>query len=263
MDQAPAAPAPAPVPAIAGVGEILSSSANMTLNNAGLLLGLWAAVALPPQLLGLAVGLKTGLTDNDSVKAAVAAHQWGDLGLLGVVALIGMALGLLGYAATVVLAARALRGETSTVGGLLSAALGRVAAVVGASVLTGMAAGFGFILLFLPGFYLMVRLSLAVCATVVEEAGPIDGIKRSWDLVGGRMIDTVVFVVALIAAAAVAMAGVILAGLLLRAVGSIGGMPGRALAGLAGNALQFMVSAWAAAAMTRYFLELAGLKPKA
>jgi hypothetical protein len=267
MDQNPASPAPAaasPAPAeMPGVGELLSAGTGVTLDNAGLLLGLWAAVGLPPQLLGFIVGLSTGLTEPNSIKDAVAAQNWTGLGLLGAVALVGLVLGLVGYAATILLASRALRGQASSVGDLLVEAVGRMVPVAIASVLSGMAVGFGFILLFLPGLYLMVRLSLAICATIVEESGPIDGLSRSWELVGGRFGETLVFLIALIAVAFGGMIAVIAAGFVLRLLASPAGAGGRLVAGLAVNALQFMISAWAAACVTKFFLELAARKPRA
>lgn len=246
-----------------GVGGILSAGTSVALDNAGLLFGLWAACGLPPQILALIVGLNTGITDGASVKAAVEAGNWGALGMLGAVAFVGLVFGLVGYAATLALAARALRGEASDLGGLLSQALGRMVAVVAASVLTGMAVGFGFVLLFLPGLFLIVRLSLAVGATVVEDAGPVDAISRSWELTGGRFGETLVFLAALVAVAFGAFLAVIAAELVLRLVASFAGAPGRAVAGLAVNALQFLISAWAAACLTKFLLELAARKPKA
>jgi len=245
-----------------GVGDILSAGTKVTLDNAGLLLGLWAACGLPPQILAFVVGLNTGITDGPSVKAAFEAGNWGALGMLGAVACVGLVFGLVGYAATLALAARSLRGQESAVGGLLSQALGRLIAVVVASVLTGMAVGFGFVLLFLPGLYLMVRLSLAVGATVVEDAGPLDAISRSWNLTSGRFGETLTFLAALILAAFGAFLAVIAAGLVLRLVASVAGAPGRLFAGLAINALQFLISAWAAACVTKYLLELAARQAK-
>lgn len=255
MEQAPAADLP-------GVGDIMSAGTAVTLDNAGLVLGVWAVCGLPPQLLAFVVGLTTGIVDGPSVKAAVDAGNWDALAMVGAVATVGLALGLLGHASILVLASRALRGQSSDLRGLLAQALGRVLAVVGASVLTGMAVGFGFVFLFLPGLYLMVRLSLAVCATVVEEAGPLDGLRRGWELTSGRFGETLVFLAALICAAFAGMIAVIAAGLLLRFLGSAAGAPGKGMAGLAVNALQFMISAWAASCLTKFFLELAARRPK-
>ncbi len=38
----------------------------------------------------------------------------------------------------------------------------------------------------LPGFYVFVRLSLAVPVVMREDVGPIDALRRSWDLVRGK-----------------------------------------------------------------------------
>ncbi len=51
----------------------------------------------------------------------------------------------------------------------------------------------------LPGFYVFVRLSLAVPVVMREDVGPIDALRRSWDLVRGKWwwVFTVGFVIPL------------------------------------------------------------------
>ncbi|MFI5345830.1 MAG: hypothetical protein ACHQ51_05605 [Elusimicrobiota bacterium] len=263
MEQAPASPAPSA--AMPGLGGIFSAATNATLDNAGVLLGLWALCSLPSQLLGFVVGLITGLTDQNAVKDAISGQNWPALGMLAIVALVAMALGLIGYAATILLAARALRGESSSVTDLFVEALGRMGSVLLASAMIGAALGFGFILFVIPGIYLFVRLSLAVCATLVEDLSAREGLSRSWELVGGSFGETVVFMAALIAAALVGMIPAVIVNVVLRAGSAAAGAgaAGALLSGLVFNALQFMVTAWAAGCMTKYFLELAARKPRA
>ncbi|MDE2511088.1 MAG: hypothetical protein KGL74_08195, partial [Elusimicrobia bacterium] len=119
MEQAPASPALSAAPSdMPGLGSIFSAGTNATLDNVGVLIGLWAACGLPSQLLGFVVGVSTGMVSESAVRDAVTSQNWPALSLLGVVALVGMALGLVGYAATILLAARAYRGESSSVGDL-------------------------------------------------------------------------------------------------------------------------------------------------
>jgi membrane-anchored glycerophosphoryl diester phosphodiesterase (GDPDase) len=261
MEQSPSA---APSSAMPGLGSIFSAATNSTLSNAGVLLGLWAFCAMPAQLLGFVVGLITGLSDENAVRDAITAQNWPALGMLGVVAVISMALGLIGYGAVILLASRSMQGETSTAGDLFGESLGRMGTVLLASLLIGFAMGFGLILFIIPGLYLFVRLGLSVCATLVEDLGAADGIRRSWDLVGKNFGETMVFMLVLIAAALCAMIPVVIVNVILRAGASAAGAgaAGALATALIFNALQFMVTAWAAGSMTKYFLELSARSPR-
>lgn len=267
MEQAPfPAPAASPAPAPAdppGPGEVLSAATSVTLDNAGLILGLWLACGLPPQLIGFVVGLSTGLSNQNSIRDAISSQNYGALGALAVVAVVGLAFGLVGYTATVVLTSRALRGEPNTVGGVLLEALRRMIPMLIASIVTGVAVGFGFVFFFVPGMYLMIRLSMALAAVVVEGRGPIESMSRSWSLTAGRFWGTAIVVASVIAVAFFAMIGVVTAGFIFRLATSLLGPAGGLLGGLVVNALQFVVSAWAAACMTMYFLGLADSGPAA
>ncbi|MBI3566358.1 MAG: hypothetical protein HY079_14275 [Elusimicrobia bacterium] len=267
MDNAPA-PSPAPSPAAApaalpGVGEVLSAGTGVTLDNAGLLFGLWACTDMPAQVLGLVVRTMTGLGDKDGLKNALANQDYGALGGLAAVGMVGLLTGMLAYAATILLAARAFRGRPVALGELLADGLGRLPALLGASLVTGLAVGLGTLALFLPGLYLLVRLCLAACASCAEERGALDSVGRSWALTSGRLMDVVVFVFALFIVGLVAAVALMAGGFVLRLIGAVAGTAGTALAGLVVNLLQFLVSAWGTACMTRFFLELADRTPSA
>ena len=268
MDNAPA-PSPAGPDASAapaalpGVGEMMTAGTGVTLDNAGLLLGVWACTSAPAQVLGLVVRTVAGLGDRDALKNAFLNHDMGVLAGLGAVALVGLVTGMLSYAATILLAARAFRGKPVGLGDLLVDGLGRMPALLGASVLAGLAVGAGTLALFLPGLYLLVRLCLAACATCAEDAGPVEALSRSWALTSGRLMDTVVFASALFVVGLVAAIALMAAGFVLKLVGAVAGAAGAAVAGLVVNLLQFIVSAWGTACMTRYFLELSDRTPRA
>ena len=44
----------------------------------------------------------------------------------------------------------------------------------------------GFVLLFIPGLFLTVSLQFALFAVAVEDTGPIDALRRSWNLASGN-----------------------------------------------------------------------------
>ena len=47
-------------------------------------------------------------------------------------------------------------------------------------------AALGFALLFIPGLFLTVSLQFALFAVAVEDTGPVDALRRSWELASGN-----------------------------------------------------------------------------
>jgi hypothetical protein len=255
---APAAPAPSPAPAEApSVSDALSAGTTTTLDNAGLVLGLWAACALPPQVLGMVVGAGAGLRDREALKAALEAGDWHTLGVVGLV------FGVIGHAAAILLASRALRKQALALTDLLVDAITMSVTVGVASVLAGLAMGLGFVALILPGLYLFVRLAFGVCATIVDGRGALAGLSSSWELTRGRFFDALTFLGAMMGLALVAAIALMAAGAVLKIAGSFAGTAGSIASGLVVNAAQFLLSAWGSACMTRYYLDLSTRGPAA
>jgi hypothetical protein len=71
--------------------------------------------------------------------------------------------------------------------------------LLGVVMLNGLAIGVGFVLLIIPGIYLMCRLLVCVPAAVIEKMGPSDSLARSYQLTqgfAGRAFVVLVFYVA-------------------------------------------------------------------
>jgi hypothetical protein len=90
------------------------------------------------------------------------------------------------YCMVVVIIAAVSRGEDPQFGASFSIALRRFPAALGAAIIAGIAAGVGFILLIIPGIYVLNRLQLTVVPAVSESRGPGESVSTSWDLVGGN-----------------------------------------------------------------------------
>lgn len=73
----------------------------------------------------------------------------------------------------------------TTIGELYSRVGPRLAALLAAGILAALGVGIGFILLIVPGVFLLTRWSLIVPAIVLEEKGAGDSFGRSNDLVKG------------------------------------------------------------------------------
>jgi hypothetical protein len=61
----------------------------------------------------------------------------------------------------------------------------RILSLAGLAVLVGLIVAIGFILLFIPGIFALVALSLSAPAFILERIGVIDSMQRSWALVKG------------------------------------------------------------------------------
>ncbi|GAB6860159.1 hypothetical protein JCM17092_02480 [Haloplanus litoreus] len=107
-----------------------------------------------------------------------------------VAAALGLGALLLGigvFLVTARLLTRDLPALSSLPGGLFTRRLGPafLSAVV-VSVVLAVVIPLGFALLFVPGLFLTVSLQFALFAVAVEDSGPIDALRRSWELASGN-----------------------------------------------------------------------------
>ena len=255
----PSAPSDEPL----GVASLLSAGTAVTRDNAGAIFGVWAVCGLPPQLLGLALSARAGITDKDSLRAALDSQDWNVLGPFAAVGAVSLVFGLLGYTTTLLLAARAHQGRPLSLVDALLGGAGRLISSAAASVIVACAALLGTLALVLPGPYLLVRLSLALCATVVEEAGPFAAVARSWTLTAGHFWDVAARLSAFVGLALIGTMALFLGGTILGALAAPAGAPGAILARVVVDAFRFLLTAWVAACMTKLFLDLASRRPNA
>lgn len=124
--------------------------------------------------------------------------QPSDIGTIGftfplstdVAAMLGLGAMLFGvgvFLATARLLTRDLAALSSLPGGLFTRRIGPafLSAVV-VSVVLAVVIPLGFVLLFVPGLFLTVSLQFALFAVAVEDTGPIDALRRSWELASGN-----------------------------------------------------------------------------
>jgi hypothetical protein len=102
-------------------------------------------------------------------------------------ALAALLLGVGVFLVTARLLARDLPALSSLPGGLFTRRIGPafLSALV-VSVVLAVVIPIGFALLFIPGLFLTVSLQFALFAVAVEDSGPIDALRRSWDLASGN-----------------------------------------------------------------------------
>jgi hypothetical protein len=108
-------------------------------------------------------------------------------GVAAGLAVFALLLGTGVFLVTARLLTRDLAALSSLPGELFTRRLGRafLSALV-VSVVLGVAIPIGFVFLLVPGLFLAVSLQFAVFAVAVEDTGPIEAFRRSWELASGN-----------------------------------------------------------------------------
>jgi len=176
------------------VGRVLSESFTIYRENIGSLLGVGLLIALG---FGIVIGL---LNDNSDVLSQFIAY---------VLQLIAGAL----YTGFVVRVVQDVRDgkRDSTAGELLSSAMPAIGSLILFSILSGIGIGIGFILLIVPGLFLLTIWSVGAPAIVVEGKSGFEAFGRSHELVRGQgweVFGVIVCVFLLIIASAIIAAAI-------------------------------------------------------
>ncbi len=117
-----------------------------------------------------------------------------------------------------------------------------LAVLILVSLITGVAIGIGFVFLVIPGIFLAVALVFTQLAVVVEEAGVVEAMKRSWSLTKGNRIR--LFALGLIVAVVSGIVGALF-GLLGVVSPAVGNLVSAAMTGVASLfGLAVLVSAY-------------------
>ena|SRR5215208_481218 len=150
------------------VGDVINEAFSVYGQNAGSLIG-------SALLVFIVVGLASGLLQN--------AGGWILISLAGIVRLAGYAL----YTGFVVKLVEDMRDgrRDQTMGDLFSSAAPAILSLIAFGILFGIGVGLGLILVIVPGLILLTFWSVGAPAIVVERAGPLEAMGRSWGLVRG------------------------------------------------------------------------------
>jgi hypothetical protein len=191
------------------LGEILSSAFEIYRANAGRLLLLVAIVVVPLSLLNALFAdvifepARVEVTNGEVVVGQALSRSWGTALLLAAIgALIGVLISAVLQAATIRAAAQGTIGDPVDVEASYRYGFRRLGSVLLVGLLVAVIVGIGFILLIIPGIILLVFLSVAIPALIVEDRRGTAALGRSWDLVRGDFWHTlgVIVVVFLIVA---------------------------------------------------------------
>jgi hypothetical protein len=167
------------------VGEILDRTFTLFRGNFLLFLGICAI----PQILLLIVNLgqvfitvpvkqgKTAAIAQMSAGMGIAAVI---LGLL--VLVVWLIVHLFAQGATVIAVSELYLGRTITISDSFRRMRGEAGNLFGVIMLNGLATGAAFILLVIPGIYVMCRLAVCIPAALIENLGPRSSLERSFEL---------------------------------------------------------------------------------
>ncbi len=162
-------------------GDVFGRTWSIMMKNAGLYLGL-ALIPAIPSILG------------DLMSESIVGS---------LMSIVSSCLGFILQAAIAYAVYRSLSGESTTAGEAFSKGMKRFLPVLGASILIGIMAGIGYMLLVVPGLIITCIFIVSVPACAVEHTGAIDSLRRSAILTKGNRWTIFVLLLALYAIIAI------------------------------------------------------------
>lgn len=175
------------------LGEILDRTFTLYRSHFVLFLGITAI----PQLLVLAlqltqlflVGAPRGIPGSATNPVALPAAGPAVAGASVLVGLLAAVVGTISYllsqGGTVSAVADLYLGRTPTIGASFQKVRRDLGTLFGVAMLNGLVVLVGFVLLIIPGIYMLCRLMIAVPAAVLENLGPRSSLDRSFALTKG------------------------------------------------------------------------------
>jgi hypothetical protein len=168
------------------VGEVVDTAIGLYRRNWKLLVGTAAIVVVPVQILSSFLNRDyfsqfTGLYRSFRHGLAPTATGPGVGSLGSLLALLALPFLTVALATAV---ASCYMGSPITPGQAWRRTMRRFWAILGLGLVRGVLIGVGFLLFVVPAIFLAVQLLVAPVALVVEEAGPVTALERSWRLTG-------------------------------------------------------------------------------
>ena len=201
-----------------GVGEIVDATFTVYRRRFGPMFAIAVVLVFIPFLVSLAGGCSL-----DSAGTTTCTSPIGWLGYLA-----GIAGSVVAGVAAILVAAGAYADVPSDWRNAMSIGIRRIVEIIVATIVIAVLIGIGFVLLIVPGVFLMVSFVVVWEALIIEGTGPIESIKRSWRLVSGerwRVFGAGVLVIVLMVIF-VGVVSAVIALILSAGLGVSGGMTG-------------------------------------
>jgi hypothetical protein len=173
------------------LGEILDRTFSLYRSNFLLFMGITAI----PQLLSLAMNLVATAFGPSRVPIGSAAGQpgfptafqpqGGGLLLVLLTAIVSLVAYMFSQGGTILAVSDLYLGRPTTIGASLRGVWEDFSSLFGVIFLNGLAIGAASLLLLIPGIYLLCRLLVCVPAALIENRGPRESLRRSFELTRG------------------------------------------------------------------------------
>ena len=174
------------------VGDVLDGAFKLLKANFRTILLVVASIVVPLQLVSafllreqVSPGVLNILRDP-TVAQDQSAFNFGDVGTSLLTAVLSLITAPLIAGAVSRVCAASYLGQQVGPAEALRTTVRRLPALLAASFLVGLASVGGFVLCILPGIALTVLYTVVTPAMMIEEIGPIEGMRRSWRLVKPR-----------------------------------------------------------------------------
>ena len=176
------------------LGDILDGSFKLLKANARTVIGITAAITVPVQILSALLLSDSFLTFDElttsdpSVLDAQAQASSDVASLVGGLFVTFLSLLIVPFVTGAIsrVVAASYLGDELRAGAALRLALRKFPALLGAWILVHIVEVFGFVLCILPSLAFMALYQATAPAIVVEELGPMQGMRRSWRLMRPR-----------------------------------------------------------------------------
>lgn len=172
------------------------------------------------------------------------------MGGLFIVAIVGTILGLISHGMTVGMAKEAIESGTTSLSSGFSMAMSRFPQLVVGSVLVGLLVFIGFMLLFIPGLIATFFLMFTFVSIIVDNAGAVEAMKKSYETVKTNLNDSIVLFIGMIAIGVVFA----VANAVLNVIPVLGQLLGMALMGAVGGYISVV--------LVKVYMELTGIVRK-
>lgn len=244
------------------LGDLMSASLNMFIDGWPRFAAILAVGLLPGALALAGLNLFYGYQDENAVKLAFAAKEWGQLASLLALGLAAKALETLALLALILVIDAFDRKQDMALGEAYDRAAGRFWPFLLTLLLVFVWVMGGTLLLIIPGILMAIRFSLAHVAVVLEGASGDAALERSKHLVlahMGKVVgNAIVMALITVAVSAVLAFLVNLGGAFLK--GSVPFMP--QIVKILARFLGELVHVWFVAFYVLLFKDLAALHPK-
>lgn len=178
-----------------GVGEIVDAAIRVYRAHFPVLMRISLVVLGPIALIQIAGAVAMGpldlmglaTADPDAPLDEVLGPILGAYAVLGIGSILSSLGTVVVQASSIAALAQAYQGESPDWQMSLRAGFRRFLPVLGALVVTWLVAGLGLLLCLIPGVLLYTMWSVAPAVVVAERSGPLTALRRSWNLVRGRL----------------------------------------------------------------------------